>query len=229
MDARMLNDLIAQGQRFLLVDIAINMALAFALGVVIAFVYRRTHRGLNYSVSFASTLVFLPMVTAIVMMVIGNNLARAFGLVGAMSIIRFRTVVKDTRDTVFVFLALAVGMATGCGYHLIGLASTAFVTLAVMVLHLGNFGSVRSQDVLLRFSVSPDERGAMLYEDAFRQYLKKQSLLNIQTRHEGEILELSYFVRLRAPERAKEFVSALGSVEGIEGISLISMEESAEP
>jgi uncharacterized membrane protein YhiD involved in acid resistance len=225
----MLNDLILEGQRFLLIDILLNMAIAFVLGAAVALVYRKTHRALNYSVSFVSTLVFLPMVTAVVMMVIGNNLARAFGLVGAMSIIRFRTVVKDTRDTVFVFLALAAGMAAGTGYHLIALVGTGFVILSVLLLYVGNFGSVRTQDLLLRFSLTPDERGAMLHEEIFRSYLKKQSLLNIQTRREGKILELSYFVRLRAPERTKEFVNALGSIEGVEGVSLISMEESAEP
>ncbi|MBM3316337.1 MAG: DUF4956 domain-containing protein [Candidatus Eisenbacteria bacterium] len=225
----MLNDMVIQGQRFLLVDILVNMAIAFVLGVAVALVYRRTHRALNYSVSFVGTLVFLPMVTAIVMMVIGNNLARAFGLVGAMSIIRFRTVVKDTRDTVFVFLALAAGMAAGTGYHMIALAGTGFVMFAVLLLYFGNFGSVHTQDLLLRFSIQPDERGAMLHEGVFKQYLKKQSLLNIQTRSEGRLLELSYFVRLRAPDRAREFVRALGSVEGIDGVSLISMDESAEP
>lgn len=225
----MLNDLVTQGQRFLLIDIVINMAIAFVLGVAVALVYRRTHRALNYSVSFVSTLVFLPMVTAIVMMVIGNNLARAFGLVGAMSIIRFRTVVKDTRDTVFVFLALAAGMAAGTGYHMIALAGTGFVMMAVLLLYYGNFGSVHTQDLLLRFSIRPDERGAMLHEEVFRQYLRKQNLLNIQTRSEGKVLELSYFVRLRSPEQAREFVRSLGSVEGIDGVSLISMDESAEP
>jgi uncharacterized membrane protein YhiD involved in acid resistance len=225
----MLNDLVTQGQRFLLTDILVNMAIAFVLGVAVAIVYRRTHRALNYSVSFVGTLVFLPMVTAIVMMVIGNNLARAFGLVGAMSIIRFRTVVKDTRDTVFIFLTLAAGMAAGTGYHMIALVGTGFVVVAILLLYIGNFGSQHTQDLLLRFSIVPDERGAMLHEEVFRQYLKKNSLLNIQTRHEGRILELSYFVRLQAPERSKEFVRALGSVEGIESVSLISMEESAEP
>lgn len=224
----MLNDLVIDGQRFLLVDILLNVALAFVLGVSIAQAYRHTHKALNYSVSFVNTLVFLPMITAVVMMVIGNNLARAFGLVGAMSIIRFRTVVKDTRDTTFVFMALAAGMASGTGYHMIALAGTGLIILMVIVLYLGNFGSIRSQDLLLRLTVTPDERGAMLHEQVFRQHLRKNSLLNIQTRREGQVLELSYFVRLRSPERAREFITALSGIEGVEGASLISMEESAE-
>ena len=96
-------------------DIVINIIIAFILGVIISWIYRRTHRGYSYSNSFISTLTILSMVTAFVMMVIGNNIARAFSLVGALSIIRFRTAVKDTRDTAFVFLSLAVGMAVGTG------------------------------------------------------------------------------------------------------------------
>jgi hypothetical protein len=197
----MLNDLVVGGQRFLLTDIIANVAIAFVLGAAVAIVYRRTHKSFNYSVSFVNTLVILPMITAIVMMVIGNNLARAFGLVGAMSIIRI---------------------------HLIALAGTGLVILLIVALYAGNFGSVRSQDLLLRFAITPDERGSMLHEQTFRKYLRKHTLLNIQTRQEGEILELSYFVRLKAPEQIREFVRALGAVDGIEGVSLIAMEETAE-
>ncbi|MCK4304642.1 MAG: DUF4956 domain-containing protein [Candidatus Eisenbacteria sp.] len=224
----MLSDLVMEGQRYLLVDILLNVAIAFALGVAVAITYRKTHKAFNYSVSFVNTLVIMPMVTAIVMMVIGNNLARAFGLVGAMSIIRFRTVIKDTRDIAFVFLALASGMAAGTGYHLIALAGTGFVILMIIALYAGNFGSIRSQNLLLRFSVAPDERGSMIHENIFRKHLKKSSLVNIQTRRQGEIIELSYFVRLKAPERVREFIQELGATEGIEGVSLISMEETAE-
>ena len=224
----MLGDLLLEGQRFLLVDILFNMGLAFVLGLAIAIVYRKTHKSFNYSFSFVNTLVLLPMITAIVMMVIGNSLARAFGLVGAMSIIRFRTVVKDTRDIAFVFLALATGMAAGTGYHLIAAVGSLFVLLIIVLLHVGNFGSIRSRELLLRFSISPDVSGRMPHDQAFRQYLKKSTLLNIQTRQEGKILELSYFVRLRTPDHAQELIRVLGAIKGIEGVSLIAMEEAAE-
>ncbi len=165
------------------------------------------------------------MITAIVMMVIGNNLARAFGLVGAMSIIRFRTVIKDTRDIAFVFLALATGMAARTGYHMIAVAGTGAVILLIVVLYFGHFGSIHRRDLLLRFSLIPDERGSMIHEKVFRHYLKTHTLLNIRTRREGRILELSYFVRLRSPEQNRDFVRSLGAVEGVDGVSLIAMED----
>ena len=88
-------------------EILINIVLGFVLGIVISYVYKKTHKGLSYSQSFMLTLVFVTIIVSAVMMIIGNNLARAFALVGALSIIRFRTVVKDTKDTAYVFLALA--------------------------------------------------------------------------------------------------------------------------
>ena len=124
-------------------------------------------------------------------------------------------------------------MAADAGLVIVGepciaIAGTGLVILFVLGLYLGNFGSIRSQDLLLRFSVTPDERGAMIHEKVFSDYLKKHSLLNIQTRREGRMLELSYFVKLRSPERSREFVRALGAVDGIESVSLIAMEETAE-
>ena len=103
-------------------EILINLAASFILALAIAFTYRTTHRGLSYSQSFVLTLIFVTVITSMVVMVIGNNLARAFALVGAMSIIRFRTVVKDTKDTAFVFFALASGLAAGTSSYLLAAA-----------------------------------------------------------------------------------------------------------
>ena len=93
--------------KYTLTDMIVNVGLAAALGLVVALVYRATHKGLSYSQSFTQTILFVAVIVAIVMMVIGGNLARAFALVGALSIIRFRTVVKDTKDTAFIFASLA--------------------------------------------------------------------------------------------------------------------------
>ena len=92
-------------------EIVINMSVALVIGILLSVVYRLTHTGLSYSQSFSQTVVFVSLIVAIVMMVIGGSLARAFALVGALSIIRFRTVLKDTKDMAYIFGALALGMA----------------------------------------------------------------------------------------------------------------------
>ncbi|MCD4664693.1 MAG: DUF4956 domain-containing protein, partial [Bacteroidales bacterium] len=107
--------------------IIINILIALLCGLFIAWLYRKTYKGPGYSIGFLNSIVLLAMITSVVIMVIGNNLARAFGLVGTMSIIRFRTAIKDTQDIVYIFFGLAVGMAAGVGYYKIAIIGTLFI------------------------------------------------------------------------------------------------------
>src|SRR5210317_2112802 len=114
-----------------------NLIVALLCGFMISLVYRIIYRGPHYSTSFVQAMVILSMITSLVIMVIGNNLARAFGLVGAMSIIRFRTAVKDTQDIIFIFFALAAGMAAGVGLK--GLAFLGTILISLILLSLNKF------------------------------------------------------------------------------------------
>ena len=109
-----------------------NLFMALICGFTISLVYRSIYNGPNYSAKFVQSMVVLSMITALVIMVIGNNLARAFGLVGAMSIIRFRTAVKDTHDIVFIFFSLAVGMAAGVGLKVLAFFGTMFIGVIML-------------------------------------------------------------------------------------------------
>lgn len=98
---------------FSVTDVVAAMALSFVLSTVIGYVYRYTHRNVSYSQSYVQTLVIVGMIVALIMLVVGSNLARAFSLVGALSVVRFRNAVKETRDVGFIFPAMAIGMACG--------------------------------------------------------------------------------------------------------------------
>jgi hypothetical protein len=112
-----------------------NLFVALICGLIISVSYRGTADRLNYSPAFVRANVVLTMITSLVIMVIGDNLARAFGLVGAMSIIRFRTAVKDVQDIVYIFFALAAGMAVGVGLKSIVLFGTLIICLILYLLH----------------------------------------------------------------------------------------------
>jgi len=165
-----LQNLVAVSGNLAFFDVVANILISFLLGMLIALTYRWTHRGFNYSYSFVNTIVLLPMITALVMMVIGNNLARAFGLVGAMSIIRFRTVVKDTRDTAFVFFALATGMAAGTGYYVIAVPGTLLMVTIIFLLFIIRFGSTGSNQVLLRMTVRSSDNEKSGYLSVFKKF-----------------------------------------------------------
>ena len=96
-------------------EIVFNLILSFFYGLLISFVYKKTHKGMSYSQSFMITNIFLSVIVCMVIMTIGNSVSRAFALVGALSIIRFRTVIKDTKDIVYIFWSLAAGITCGTG------------------------------------------------------------------------------------------------------------------
>ncbi len=198
---------------------------ACLLGFFISGIYQSTYRGYSYSPSFVHTLVLITMITSMVIMVIGNNLARAFGLVGAMSIIRFRTVLKDTRDIAFVFWSLAAGLAVGADALAVGLFGTLVIGAIVLGLYYSNYGIVHMKEVLLRFSIIPEEGNDKIYKDVFDTYLKSYTLLDVKSVRMGQMLELSFHVRLKDPKKQSQFVSDLSSLEGIERVLIHFGEE----
>jgi len=104
---------------FTIYDVIVNFGLPVVLMLPVAFIYTKTHRGVTYNQTFTHTIFVLAVTTSIIMMIIGSNIARAFSLVGALSIIRFRTAVKDSKDTGYIFAAIAIGMASGTGMYIV--------------------------------------------------------------------------------------------------------------
>jgi len=203
-----------------LADILINTVCAFLLGLFVSWVYRATHRGVSYSHSLIESMVILPMITGLVMMVIGNNLARAFGLVGAMSIIRFRTAVKDVRDTAFVFYALAAGMATGTGNLLVAVAGTLIAGLLIAISHIIRQVSPTKSEYILQFNVVAGEEPRKPYLPLFDRYLRISSLIHVKSVRLGEALQLSFYVSLKDPTQTERFVSELSALEGLNRVNL---------
>ncbi len=203
-------------------EIIVNLVVAFMLGLFIAWTYRSTHRQLTVSFSFMNTLVLLAMIMTLVMMVIGNNIARAFGLAGAMSIIRFRTVVKDTRDTAFVFFALASGMGTGTGNLRLSLIGTLLIGLFIFILHWTRHGSVSRNEFLLNLRMLPpeNEEERKVYLPIFEQFLKKHRLVTVKSTKMGDSLKMTFHVVMKDPEDTETLVAELSGLEGIHRVSM---------
>lgn len=133
-----------------LAHLLISLGLSFALSFVLAIVYIRTHRGVSYSRSFSHTIVFIAITIDIIMIIIGSNIARAFALVGAMSIVRFRNPIKDSRDLIFIFMSMAVGMATGTQFYAYAIIFTVFVVLVLYAFDRFGFGDISGKTMVLR-------------------------------------------------------------------------------
>jgi uncharacterized membrane protein YhiD involved in acid resistance len=208
--------------------IAINLLLAFALGIVVSWVYRWTHRGFSYSVSFVHTLVLLSSITAFVMMVIGNSIARAFSLVGALSIIRFRTPVKDTRDTAFVFFSLGIGFAAGTGAYAIAALGTLAIGLFALIIHRIRIGESGKDDFLLRFRLANSSDGENAYNSVFDRHLRKNTLINMTTIQQGAHLELAFSITFKEPRQQQQFLRELNALPEVEQAMLIAVDEGEE-
>jgi uncharacterized membrane protein YhiD involved in acid resistance len=196
------------------------MLLATALGLLLASVYRHTHKGLSYSQSFTLTIVFVTTIVAITLMAIESSLARAFALVGAMSIIRFRTVVKDTKDTAYVFAGLAVGMAAGTSSYFLALASGGFISLVAILLHISNFGAASKADFILRFKLDKNQESK--YQDILKKLCKKTRLLHVEPIGNSQFLIMSYDISLKRKASPDKIAGELGTLKGISDISVIA-------
>jgi uncharacterized membrane protein YhiD involved in acid resistance len=202
-------------------DMLINLALAVILGFFVATVYRFTHKGLSYSQSFTQTILYVTVIVALVMMVIGGSLARAFALVGALSIIRFRTVVKDTKDTSFIFAGLGVGMAAGTSNYFLAAAGTVFICILALVLHKSNYGALYKSEFILRF-IFDQSHSSAAYLEVLQKYSKRSNMLHIEPSGDGQFLKLTYDITLKEDATAEKLTQAFDSVEGTSEVVLIA-------
>jgi len=169
----------------------------------------------------------LTMITSVVIMVIGNNLATAFGLVGAMSIIRFRTALKDTQDMMFVFFALAIGLASGVGIYEVAIMGTIIVGLVFYVVVKVNMSAPRKRDFLLQMVVSAKTDDGFDASTVISKFCRKYSLVNVKALGEenNQYLELSYYIKLKKEENSQVLVKELKLMDKVQHVNLFFDEE----
>ncbi len=208
-------------------DILGVFLIAFCQGQILGWVYIYTHQGLSYSRAFVQSLVLLTMCVSLAMMVIGNNLAVAFGLIGALSVIRFRNVLKDTRDTAFIFIALTIGMATGTRIYVISGVGILVLSLVLLYLHWTSFGSRHTSDGFLRFTINKGEQTMSTVHALLHRYCRQAQLMSQRFQDNG-FGEIAYRLVLRDPSRSDELVEQLESLSGVSKITFVLHEEQAE-
>ena len=182
---------------FAVADIVLALLLAFALSAVVGYVYRMTHSGVSYSQSYVQTLVILGMLVSLIMLVIGSNLARAFSLVGALSIVRFRNAVKETRDVAFLFLAMAIGMATGTRFYSLAGVATVAICGAIVLMDRFDWFRLDVGTHVVKVQVPADEDRTSAIDDVFLRMTDAADLVSIESARGGSINELVYSVRLK--------------------------------
>ncbi len=210
-----------QTSTFTLLDVAAVFALSLVLSLLIGWVYRSTHRGVSYSQTYVHTLVMFSVVVAFVMLIIGSNIARAFTLVGALSIVRFRHAVKEPRDIGFVFTAMAVGMACGTRFYALATFCAVAMTGTVIMMHkLNLFAKVlRERILIVRVPIGTDYEKT--FASVFHDCLEEYNLISMETVGEAEYQEAVYSVVLKPSKEPSKFLDAIREVNGHMKASLV--------
>jgi uncharacterized membrane protein YhiD involved in acid resistance len=201
--------------------LAVRLLLAMVFGLLIAGVFAASQRRpQGQSLSLATTLVLLTVLVAMTTVVIGDSVARAFGLVGALSIVRFRTVVEDTRDTSFVIFAVVVGMALGAGNLLVCLLGVPIVSVMALALSMLGNGVSATRERTLEVRIAAGREPDALLADVFNQELQSWKLLSVVSTRQGTSIEVVYRVRLRDPSALVRLVQAIQALEGVQNVEL---------
>ena len=203
-------------------DVVFTIVLSFILTLAIAWIYRQTYQGVSYTQSYVHTLIMMSMVVAIIMLIIGSNIARAFALVGALSIIRFRNAIKDTRDVGYIFFAMAVGMACGTRFYLLAVVATLIICFILWGMSSLNMFAKDVREQILKIRLPGDMRYETLFEGVFTKYLARFSLIAVETVQAGLLTELVYGIELRRQSDAQAFMNELRQLNDNNKVALLT-------
>jgi uncharacterized membrane protein YhiD involved in acid resistance len=194
---------------FSVADIAIAMALSFVLSAMIGWVYRATHRNVSYSQSYVQTLVILGMLISLIMLVVGSNIARAFALVGALSVVRFRNAIKETRDVGFIFLVMGIGMATGTRFYTLAVVAAVAICLIIMVMSRFNWFALNVRRQVVKVQVPADEDHTPAIQDVLIRHTDEFELVSMESIRGGALTELMYTVKIKKGKEPADLITAL--------------------
>lgn len=224
MKETLFNIIQSQGEgSFTLGDVAFNLLAALLIGALIYVAYRSTHSGTVYSERFNISLVMITLVTTMVMCVIGNNISLSLGMVGALSIVRFRTAIKDPRDTIYLFWAVAVGICCGVSDYLIAMLGSVIIFLFLVL-----FGFVRNTDrtlIIVRGGVGSLSEAEKVVDTVLeRKAVRRVHNANIGADGES-IFETSSQLLKKCESKNGSLEEKIAAIEGIKSISIVCQDD----
>lgn len=212
-----------------IVSIVYSICLAFLLSTTIAITYQKTFQGLSYSRNFIHALILSSLVVAVAMQAIGDNLARGMGMMGALAIIRFRSSVKDPKDMIFIFSALATGIACGVYAFSIAVVGTFGFCLVAFILGQLPFSQGAHYDGLLRFNISSNNNEEQsILEEALKKHCRYFALMTLREVAQGERLDYAYQIKLKTESDFSSFMKDIQKMDSAKGVSLLLQEATVE-
>lgn len=221
----MFDSIINEGASMTMETALICTGASLVLGLVIALVFMKNS---SSSKSYLITLVLMPMLVEAVIMMVNGNLGTAVGVMGAFSLVRFRSMPGTSREIMGIFLAMAVGVATGTGYIGFAAVFTLIACFMLLVLEVKGFGSTDGAEKDLKITIPESLDYMGVFDDIFEKYTKKSELVKVKTTNMGSMYDLSYRIRLADSKMEKEFIDELRTRNGNLSIICGKVSETAE-
>jgi len=213
------NNVLIQRQDML--DVFFSMFLAIAIALVISQIYKHTHRGMNFELSFMSTLVLLAPIVTVVMLFIRGDLVLSLGLIGSLSIIRFRTPIKDTRDMVFLFWTISVGLGCGTYNWAVVILSTLFISVVMILLYIFRYGRSFNTDFILIVSGDKTTENDKV-EAAILNFAEEAKMRSYETENDTwEVIYELRYPRAKSPD-SKALITSIENIPGVSKVSLLA-------
>ncbi|MCI9146430.1 MAG: DUF4956 domain-containing protein [Eubacterium sp.] len=190
------------------------LASSVIIGLVISLVYLFTHKKEGYSQAFCVALILLAPIVGLVILLIGNNVARAFSLAGAFALIRFRSAPGDPKDIAFVFLSVVMGLACGMGYWLYAAIATVVICLVIIILHLTNYAGKKGDVYTLKITVPETLNYVGAFDETLNKYTNSFKLVRVKSVDFGALFELSFTVELKDDKQMREMLDDLRAMNG---------------
>lgn len=207
------------GESLTLTNTLIILVVSIILGLIISISYMKTSKEEVVTSGFAITLIMLPAIISIIILLVGNNVARAFSLAGAFSIIRFRSEPKDPKDISYIFFTLAVGLSAGMGYILYAILFTIILCLIMFVLKFINYAEPDKSCLELRITIPENLNYENVFDDVLKKYTSSWKFKKVKTKEFGSLFEITYIVVMKN-ENQKKFIDEIRCRNGNLGVIL---------
>ena len=202
--------------------VLLSCLVAFLVSTCIARIYEMTYQGLSYSRSLVHSLILGSIISCMIMLAIGDNLARGIGIVGSLAIIRFRTNLRDPLELVFVFAALGSGVAAGVQSYVTAITGGAVFCLTAWILKSTALGARRRHDGMLRFQIPASTTAGRDVESIIKKETRYFSVMAMRDVAQGEMIDYTYQVKFREPEAKSKLMKMLEHIEGLHGLTYLS-------
>jgi len=208
--------------------ILLGLFLAFLSGQFIAWIYMFTHSGLSYSRSFVNSLIIIPITVTLVMLVLDNNIVTAFSLLAVFAIVRFRNILRDTLDTVYILALIVVGLALGTQKFTTAITGVGVMSLAFMYLWFTSFGTRHRFDIIVNLEWTRPLESLPDLEALLERHASSVVRASQRTQEGRDGAFMSYRLLLRNPEGSPLLITELKQLEGVQGLSTLNAEDESE-